>query len=129
MPTKKHGPYTYVLFLLSQELFRADVNLIMTSAMTTELPLFPLWNSLPMELKLMVMSHNLSNINVPWPVPHINEHIHMNVFDQYVGPYLKTRQRELYALARDTYYANNVFEVIIPLNEEWYDSDEYYKIL
>jgi hypothetical protein len=54
--------------------------------MTTELPSFRLWNGLSMELKLMVMSHNLSNIDVlPWE--RINAENHMDVFDQHVGPY------------------------------------------
>jgi hypothetical protein len=76
-------------------------------------------------LKLEVLSHNLSNLNEP-PVHRIHEENHRDVFDQHVSPYLASGNRELYNLARDAYYRNNVFEIGIPTKDEEYETPEYH---
>jgi hypothetical protein len=69
---------------------------------------------------MMVLSHNLSSVDMSSsnPFPCIDEYNHMAVFDQHVDPYLRTRQKELYILVRDTYYANNDFQIWLPPNCE-----------
>jgi hypothetical protein len=75
----------------------------------TESTSFHFWGRLPTEMKLEVLFHNLSNLNVP-PLQRITEYNHMEVFDQHVGPYLKSENREFYDWARDAYYRNNNFD-------------------
>jgi hypothetical protein len=95
--------------------------------MTTESTSFHPWDKLPVELKMMVLSHNLSSVDMSSsnPFPCIDEYNHMAVFDQHVDPYLRTRQKELYILVRDIYYANNDFQIWLPPNDKWYNTDEY----
>jgi hypothetical protein len=87
---------------------------------------FHLWDRLVTGLKLEVLSHNLSSLKEPPLHGRIHEDNHMDVFDQHVRPHLASRNRELYNLARDAYYRNNVFEIWILTKDDDYEQAVYY---
>jgi hypothetical protein len=84
---------------------------------------FHCWSELPKHLKLEVFSHRLTGV--------LEHHCNLDdhdkrSFEEHLGPLLTAGNRELYDMAEEVYYANNIFCMLIEETSHTYSTEEWY---